>query len=80
MFLDLPLSAVGQIGGGKTDRTGIVDDAVIQSLHRKEEVKDFVAQYGQETAQGGSGCTRISTGRRGASNSRHGQLHRRGLQ
>jgi hypothetical protein len=47
MFLDLPSNAVGQIGGGKIDRTGIVDVAVIQSLHRKEEVKDFVAEYGQ---------------------------------
>jgi len=47
MFLDLPLSSVGQIGGGKTDRTGCIDVAVIQSLHRKEEVKDLVAEYGQ---------------------------------
>ena len=46
MFLDLPTNAIGQIGGGKTDRTGIVDVAVIQSLYRKEEVKDFVAEYG----------------------------------
>jgi superfamily II DNA or RNA helicase len=29
------------------DRTGHVDIAVIQSLHRKDEVKDFVAEYGQ---------------------------------
>ena len=29
------------------DRSGFVDIAVIQSLHRKEEVKDFVAEYGQ---------------------------------
>jgi len=47
MFLNLPTNAVGQIGGGKMDRTGRVDIAVIQSLHRKEEVKDFVAEYGQ---------------------------------
>lgn len=47
MFLDLPVRSVGQIGGGKTDRTGCIDVAVIQSLHRKEEVKDFVAEYGQ---------------------------------
>jgi superfamily II DNA or RNA helicase len=47
MFLNLPTKAVGQIGGGKVDRTGRVDIAVIQSLHRKEEVKDFVAEYGQ---------------------------------
>lgn len=47
MFLHLPPKAIGQIGGGKVDRTGRVDIAVIQSLHRKEEVKDFVAEYGQ---------------------------------
>jgi superfamily II DNA or RNA helicase len=47
MFLNLPAKAIGQIGGGKVDRTGHVDIAVIQSLHRKEEVKDFVAEYGQ---------------------------------
>ena len=47
MFLNLPAKSIGQIGGGKTDRTGRVDIAVIQSLHRKEEVKDFVAEYGQ---------------------------------
>lgn len=47
MFLSLPAKAIGQIGGGKMDRTGSVDIAVIQSLHRKEEIKDFVAEYGQ---------------------------------
>jgi superfamily II DNA or RNA helicase len=47
MFLDLPAKSIGHIGGGKTERTGCVDVAVIQSLYRKEEVKDFVAEYGQ---------------------------------
>jgi superfamily II DNA or RNA helicase len=47
MFLNLPAKAIGQIGGGKTDRSGLVDIGVIQSLHRKEEVKDFVVDYGQ---------------------------------
>jgi superfamily II DNA or RNA helicase len=47
MFLDLPAKSVGHIGGGKADRTGCVDVAVIQSLYRKDEVKDFVAEYGQ---------------------------------
>jgi len=47
MFLNLPEKAIGQIGGGKMDRTGHVDIAVIQSLHRKDEIKDFVAEYGQ---------------------------------
>ena len=47
MFLDLPAKSIGHIGGGKTERTGCVDVAVIQSLYRKDEVKDFVAEYGQ---------------------------------
>ena len=47
MFLNLPAKSVGHIGGGKADRTGCVDVAVIQSLYRKDEVKDFVAEYGQ---------------------------------
>jgi len=47
MFLRLPPKSIGHIGGGKTDRTGYVDVAVIQSLYRNEEVKDFVAEYGQ---------------------------------
>ena len=45
-FLDLPASAIGQIGGGKRNPTGIVDVAVIQSLVRKGEVDDIVADYG----------------------------------
>jgi superfamily II DNA or RNA helicase len=47
MFLQLPAKSIGEIGGGKTNRTGCVDVAVIQSLHRKEIVKDFAAEYGQ---------------------------------
>lgn len=46
MFLGLPVDEIGQIGGGKTARTGCIDVAVIQSLHEKEGVKDFVAEYG----------------------------------
>ena len=47
MFLNLPTKSIGQIGGGKSFRTGRVDVAVIQSLYHKEQVKDFVAEYGQ---------------------------------
>jgi len=47
MFLGLPQQSIGQISGGKTERTGCVDVAVIQSLYRHDEVKDFVAEYGQ---------------------------------
>ncbi len=46
-FLDMPPKSIGQIGGGKKKRTGIVDIATIQSLGRKGVVSDFVAEYGQ---------------------------------
>ncbi len=46
MFLEIPIDEIGQIGGGNTKRTGNIDVAVIQSLHRDQEVKDFVADYG----------------------------------
>ena len=45
-FLDLPGSAIGQIGGGKREPGGIVDVAVIQSLVRDRKVDDIVADYG----------------------------------
>ncbi len=45
-FLSLPSNEIGQFGGGKNKRTGTVDVAVIQSLHRKGAVQDFVADYG----------------------------------
>jgi superfamily II DNA or RNA helicase len=47
MFLGLPAKSIGHIGGGKMERTGCVDVAVIQSLYRQDRVKDFVAEYGQ---------------------------------
>jgi hypothetical protein len=45
-FLALPIGHVGQYGGGKAKRTGLIDVAVIQSLQRKWAVEDFVAEYG----------------------------------
>jgi len=45
-FLELPINNIGQVGGGKSKRTGIIDVAVIQSLQRKGSVQDFVAEYG----------------------------------
>ncbi|MGH9342333.1 MAG: TOTE conflict system archaeo-eukaryotic primase domain-containing protein [Terriglobia bacterium] len=47
MFLNMPASLVGHIGGGKANRTSCIDVAVIQSLYQKDVVKDFVAEYGQ---------------------------------
>ena len=46
-FLDLPESRIGVISGGKAKPTGQIDIAVIQSLNRKGEIKDLVADYGQ---------------------------------
>jgi superfamily II DNA or RNA helicase len=46
MFLNMPIDEIGQVGGGTAKRTGVIDVAVIQSLHREKEVKDFVAEYG----------------------------------
>ena len=45
-FLALPIGHIGQFGGGKVKRTGLIDVAVIQSLQRKGAVEDFVADYG----------------------------------
>jgi superfamily II DNA or RNA helicase len=45
-FLDLPPRAIGQVLGGKDRRTGFIDVALLQSLQRKGEVKDCVADYG----------------------------------
>ncbi len=47
LFLGLSTKDIGQIGGGKTARNGRLDVAVIQSLIRKGDVKDIVAEYGQ---------------------------------
>jgi superfamily II DNA or RNA helicase len=46
-YLGLSIKDIGQIGSGKTAKTGRLDVAVIQSLIRKGEVKDIVAEYGQ---------------------------------
>ncbi len=47
LFLGLSSKEIGQIGSGKAVPTGRLDVAVIQSLIRKGEVKDLVAEYGQ---------------------------------
>jgi len=45
-FLAVPIETIGQLGGGKNKRTGMIDVAVIQSLQHKGVVHDFVAEYG----------------------------------
>lgn len=46
-FLGLSKKAIGTIGSGKSKVTGIIDVAMMQSLVRKDEVSDLVANYGQ---------------------------------
>ena len=46
-FLDIDADRIGVIRGGKKRPTGVIDVATIQSLVRKGEVSDLVADYGQ---------------------------------
>ncbi len=46
-FLKVDPKQIGVIGGGKRKPTGIIDVALIQSLVRKGEVADIIADYGQ---------------------------------
>lgn len=46
-FLDLAPKTIGTIGSGKSKATGVLDVAMMQSLVRKDEVVDLVANYGQ---------------------------------
>jgi Type III restriction enzyme, res subunit len=43
-------SVIGQLGGGKNTLSGIVDIAVMQSISRKGEVKEYVNNYGMVIA------------------------------
>ncbi len=45
-FLDIDPKHIGIIGDGRRKPTGIIDIALIQSLVRKGEVSDLVANYG----------------------------------
>jgi superfamily II DNA or RNA helicase len=46
-FLDIDPAKIGQIGGGKDKRTGLLDVAMLQSLFQNKQVSDLVAEYGQ---------------------------------
>lgn len=46
LFLDLKPGEIGQIGGGKRKVNGKLDVAMIQSLSRRDDVDDSVANYG----------------------------------
>ncbi|MFC4770147.1 TOTE conflict system archaeo-eukaryotic primase domain-containing protein [Effusibacillus consociatus] len=45
-FLNIPVKEIGMIGGGKNKRTGRIDVAMLQTIHAKGEIKDFIADYG----------------------------------
>ncbi|MER9330034.1 DEAD/DEAH box helicase family protein [Mesorhizobium sp. M0488] len=45
-FLDVDPKDIGIVGGGRRKPTGIIDVALIQSLVRRGEVSDMVADYG----------------------------------
>ncbi len=47
LFLDIEPNEIGQVGAGKRTANGRLDVAMIQSLVRKGEVDDLVANYGQ---------------------------------
>ncbi len=46
MFLQIDEKQIGQIGGGKSKPNGQLDVAMIQSLVRKDQVRDLVSAYG----------------------------------
>lgn len=45
-FLDIDTGHLGRIGGGTRKPSGVIDVALIQSLIRRGEVSDIVANYG----------------------------------
>lgn len=46
-FLGLEKRGIGQFGGGKKKRNGLLDIAVIQSVSKQGEVADWISTYGQ---------------------------------
>jgi superfamily II DNA or RNA helicase len=46
-FLGISESDIGQVGGGKKKANGRLDIALMQSINRKGQVSDIVAEYGQ---------------------------------
>ena len=46
-FLEIDPAKIGQIGGGKNKRTGLLDVAMLQSLFQNKQVSDLVTEYGQ---------------------------------
>lgn len=46
-FLGIEEKQIGKIGGGKRKHGGLIDIALMQSLNRKGEIDDRIADYGQ---------------------------------
>jgi superfamily II DNA or RNA helicase len=46
-FLEIPKDGLGVIGGGRKKPSGKIDIAVMQSLSRREDLGEFLDQYGQ---------------------------------
>ncbi|MDP1659620.1 MAG: DEAD/DEAH box helicase family protein [Methylotenera sp.] len=46
-FLDIDEKQIGKLGGGKRKHGGFIDIALMQSLNRKGEIDDHIADYGQ---------------------------------
>ncbi|NUM53405.1 MAG: DEAD/DEAH box helicase family protein [Candidatus Hydrogenedentes bacterium] len=46
LFLDISRKSIGAVGAGRKKATGILDIAMLQSIQRKGEVADLVADYG----------------------------------
>ena len=45
-FLNISANEIGFIGGGKDNRTGRIDVAMLQTIHSKGEIKDLITDYG----------------------------------
>ena len=46
-FLNVSPEEIGQFGGGKKKVTGEIDIGILQSLNRKGDINEIVAEYGQ---------------------------------
>lgn len=47
IFLGIPLKNIGVKGGGRNKLTGNIDIAMLQSISKKEETHEEIAEYGQ---------------------------------
>lgn len=45
-LLDLDADQIGQLGGGRDRRSGVVDIATVQTLARRDDIADLTSRYG----------------------------------